>query len=113
MGRVRRKLSKNIYFAKQVPHLVHRSRPNNSTYTYDYSLLKPRRSALVNFARTQGRGQGDKLKTESNHSYQHFDYDSFAEERASHLFPNTKTHLIGFDKQLNRYRPRTEEEGLD
>lgn len=72
-----------------------------SNYTYDYRLLKQRKSALLDFSAVRGREE--KPKQESSYSYQHYDYDSYVWEKQSKVYPNTKTHLIEFTRQTNRY----------
>jgi hypothetical protein len=54
---VKGKISKNIYFSKQ-----NKERPNRygtinpaSNYSYDYNLVKIKRSALADFGIIQGR----------------------------------------------------------
>lgn len=70
-------------------------------YIYDYRILKPNQNSFITFKSTQGRKQPSQRY--SNHSYQHYNYDNLEWNNRSSIFTNTKTHLIGFDKQISRY----------
>lgn len=100
---VKGKITKNISIGKQLRERPQRGLVNSvSNYAYDYDCIKPRRWGLVNFG--VGRGREQKLRTETGYSYQHYDYEGYVWSSKSRVFPNTKTHLIEFSKQTNRYR---------
>lgn len=48
------------------------------------------------------------MKTETEYAYQHYDFNSYVWGQESKIFPNTKTHLIDFKKQTNRYKDKEE-----
>jgi hypothetical protein len=100
---VKGNITKNISLAKQLKDKPPRGMINPaSNYVYDITCIKPRRRGMANFA--IGRGRDSKVKTEQEYSYQHYDYDSYVWSSKSRVYPNTKTHLIQFKKQTNRYR---------
>lgn len=80
---------------------------NVGGYNCDISLVRPRRKALLDFGVVRGRER--KTKTEEGYGYQHYDYEGYVWQNSSQVFPNTKTHLIEFDKQTNRYKESRDE----
>jgi hypothetical protein len=100
---VKGSISKRIDFDKMQNHPSDpRSSINPaSNYSYDYKLLKERKSALLDFSALKGRQEQPKL--EQSYAYQHYEYDDYVWEKNSRVYPNTKTHLIEFKRQTNRY----------
>lgn len=72
-----------------------------TNYSFDYKLLKQRKSANLDFS--SFRGREEKKQNVDAYSYQHYEYDSYVRDKNSRVFPNTKTHLIEFKHQTNRY----------
>jgi hypothetical protein len=101
---IKQNVSKNIYFSRQPKSAGRRYQTINpsSNYSYDYNILKPKHNGLLDFSNVRGRNEKD--KTDNEYSYQHYEYNSYVWENSSQVFPNTKTHLIDFKKQANRYR---------
>ena len=106
---VRAPAVKKIDIGARKKHRVPRKSTIDSSggYDYDYRVVKPKAGA-VNFGAVKGRSH--KTKTEMSYSYQHYDYDSYVWQSSSHVYPNTKTHGISFDKQTDRYRRNREEQ---
>lgn len=57
VGYVKRNLAKNIYFGKQPKATARRYETINpaSNYSYDYNIVKPKRSGLLDFSIVKGR----------------------------------------------------------
>ena len=103
VSKIKGHISKNIYFDKQLKDKPRRYGDLKYAASYDcnYEAIKPRKKGLLDFSNIKGRDQ--KLKNSHQYSYQHYNYNSYVWEKQSHVFPNTKTHLITFDRQTNRY----------
>jgi hypothetical protein len=100
---VKGRLVRNVDLGRRVRQPANRSSSiNTDSYDYDDSILRPQRRGLVDFSSVRGRNS--KVKTENSYSYQHYDFDSYVWSSNSQVFPNTKTHVIAFGKQTNRYR---------
>lgn len=104
---VKGSIVKNIYLSRQPVDKPKKRTINPATnYDFDYKVVRPKQGQLPKF--TGGRER--RVKTEHVHSYQHYDYDAYVWGNQSKVFPNTKTHLIGFSCQPGRYdrppRPR-------
>jgi hypothetical protein len=77
-----------------------------SDYNYDFAILKRTTPAPINLSKMIGR------ETENNrknliYSYTHYNYDDYVWRGKSKVFSNTKTHLIDFKNQTNRYTRKT------
>lgn len=57
---------------------------------------------MVDFSYIKGREEMP--RKEPTYAYQHYDYDNYVWDKNSRVYPNTKTHLIDFKRQTNRYR---------
>ena len=107
LGYCRGSVAKNIYLGKSADH---RDKKENlgGSYSYDYNLLRPKRSCNMDFSRCLGR-EKKSIDQDDSHNYVHYDYDSYVWGGKSNVFPNTKTHVISFQKQKNRYSAHRDE----
>lgn len=69
-----------------------------SDYNCDMSKVKKKSPGMVDYGRMVGRPQKKKLSTQ--YSYSHYDYDEYVWNGNSNVYPNTKTSVTNFDKQL-------------
>lgn len=98
--RIKVRTTKNVYFRKMLGRKEYEN-PIGTANIYDcrVDLIKPRKSAQLNFALNKGREESPRKVDHSAFSYTHYDYNEYVWKSTSSVFPNTKKHLISFEKQ--------------